>query len=118
MVVSAINPINQINSQQYQLCENTKHATAFKSEEKERSLTAKKWGVGLAAFAQTGLGQLINGNVSKAFGLFGLSLANIIIGGLIATKARNFLVVTGIAGLAIKIYGIVDAVKHVKPDQA
>lgn len=117
MVISAVSPINQTNSQKYHISETPKQTTAFKGEEKERSLTAKKWGVGLAAFVQTGLGQLINGQVGKAFGLFGLSLANVLIGGLIASKAKNFLILTFVASLGIKIYGIVDAVKNVRPDQ-
>lgn len=39
---------------------------------KEKSLTAKKWGVGIASYVCTGLGQLINGQVGKAFGLWGI----------------------------------------------
>lgn len=119
MVVGAVSQINQINPQNYKLCENTNPATSFKSEEKQRSLTAKKWGVGIASFLQSGLGQLINGQVSKGFSFLGLSIANALLCGLIVSKTKNnkLLVINAVAALVIKFFSVVDAVKNVKPDK-
>lgn len=49
--------------------EKTENNSAPK-EEKKRSLTAKKWGVGLASASHPGLGQLINGQFGRACGFF------------------------------------------------
>ena len=84
---------------------------------KKRSLSAKKWGVGIASFVVSGAGQWINGDVSKGFAFFGANIGLGSLALLLANKAKGLSTAVLIAGAGINIFGIVDAVKNVKPDQ-
>lgn len=110
-----------------------------KQEQPKRSLTAKKWGVGIASFALPGTGQLINGQVTKGLGLFGLYLGSGLLAGLglsnrsfmnfsptnltklkssSASKGGTALMAAGTIGaLVTKVYSIVNAVNNTKPDK-
>ncbi len=73
---------------------------------KNQATTGKKWGVGIASGLIPGLGQAINGQWGKAAGFLAGALA--------ASFVPKNLVVKGIAGLAVGIWSIVDAVKNAK----
>lgn len=73
--------------------------------------TGKKWGVGIASFFISGLGQAINGDWGKAAGFF--------IGSVVTTVAATrgklaTALVAGLASLGITVASIVDAVKNAK----
>ncbi len=80
-----------------------------------QSSTAKKWGVGLASFCVTGLGQLINGEVKKAATMFFGSIALALSSMAILKFNKNLGSIIAFGSLALPIYSIVDAVKNVKP---
>ncbi len=77
----------------------------------------KKWGVGIASFAMSGLGQFINGDIWKGVGFFSVSTLAFA-GRRYAQKKNCFpaLVASGILAAATKVISIVDAVKHAKSE--
>ena len=80
----------------------------------KRSLTAKKWGAGLAGpFA----GNLVNGRTGKAFAYLGITSALGAIAGITAEASRPISVISALALLTTYIVGVVGVVKNVKPDQ-
>ena len=85
-----------------------KKEAQLQNTEKKASI-AKKIGVGLASFLLTGAGQAINGDWGKAVGMF--AGATLGCGALIMICPPVGLV----AGLALGIWSIVDAVKNAKP---
>lgn len=119
MNVCKIGAINQLNLK-------TNQSTAFKAQEKtedapikegnKRSITAKKWGVGISSFCLPGTGQLVNGQVGKGITMF---CSGLVLGALTKLTKRQSPVgiVAVFALLGLNIFSTVDAVKHVKPDQ-
>lgn len=92
-----------------------------KEEEKNHkkdSLTAKKWGVGIASGLITGLGQLINGEVAKGLTMFGSAVGLVTIMKLAKRKKPLISSICWIAGTSLGIYSIVDAVKGVDKKQS
>lgn len=103
----------------------TINAVGYKSQINAPSfqgLPMKKWGVGLASFALPGAGQLINSQGRKAAGFFaGTTIPTI--GSLLLSDGKNMAtlgtaLLLSLTSLGIAVWGIVDAVKNVKPDQA
>ena len=82
--------------------------TASTQNVKKAASTGKKWGVGIASFFLTGLGQAINGQWGKAAGFFFGAVA---IGALVGPVAPALAIMIG-AGMSI--LSIVDAVKNAK----
>lgn len=83
-------------------------------EQEPRSLTTKKWGVGIASFFLPGTGQLINGEKGKGIAL----LIGVTLVGLLARMTRGAgRLILNLAVLATAIYSCVNAVKNVKPDK-
>lgn len=87
--IGAVSPLNLTSKQilPFKGQENTDEGSAPK-EEKKRSLTAKKWGVGIASYLFPGLGQLINGQFGRACGFYFTSLGfgALFIAGLVKSK--------------------------------
>lgn len=92
--------------------------SASEKPEKKRSLTAKKWGVALAGPFS---GNLVNGKPGRAFAYLGIFTGLATVGSTVyLLKSSVGKAIGGLAALAFiatYIYGIVDVVKHVKPDK-
>ncbi len=93
---------------------------AFKSKDSEtgekRSLTAKKWGVGIASFLVPGSGQIINSEVGKGILLLIPAL------GLLAYNRTKSMegkvpILSLIVLFGLQLYSTIDAVKKTKPDK-
>lgn len=81
--------------------------------------TGKKWGVGIASFCITGLGQAINGEWGKAAGFFFGSIAAGFAGGLVAAVSgvRAAKLAGLLVSLGVGIWSVVDAVKNAKTEE-
>ena len=79
--------------------------------------TGKKWGVGLASFLCSGLGQAINGDWGKAAGFFFSSFLLGILGGATVHRSPVVGLTSGIGAMGIGIWSIVDAVRNAKSKQ-
>lgn len=96
--------------------ENTASKESMQIEKPQRSLKAKKWGVGIASFSIPGVGQFVNGQVKKGFAMLGTAIGITILAGI--ARAKNISVAVGvIASLGLSIYSTMDAVRNVKPDK-
>ena len=79
--------------------------------------SGKKWGVGIASFFISGLGQLINGDVGKGLAFLGGSIASYALANVAMMRGKLGLAsVAGIAALGTGIASIVDAVKSAKSE--
>ena len=80
-----------------------------------KATTGKKWGVGLASFFCSGLGQAINGQWGKGIGYFfgGVTLGAVTRLAMQRGK-RGLGIATAVAALGVGIASIVDAVKNAK----
>jgi len=92
----------------------SKTTTTPEETKKPRSLTAKKWGVGIASVFAPGTGQLVNSETGKGIALLGGFIAAWLLN-LRSSSAGKL--ITSIAILGLAIYSCIDAVKHVKPDK-
>lgn len=98
---------------------NTNKALAFRAKEdddEKRSLTAKKWGVGIASFLAPGSGQIINSEVGKGIALL---IPGIILFSYNMTKYKEGVtpIISSLVLLALKLYSTIDAVSKTKPDK-
>lgn len=78
--------------------------------------TGKKWGVGIASFLCSGLGQAINGQWGKAAGFFFGSLGLGAISGVSMRTNPTLSIISGLGTLGIGIWSIVDAVRNAKTE--
>lgn len=83
-------------------------------EGKKRSLTAKKWGVGIASFALPGVGQIVNSEVGKGLAML---IPAVILGGITKVSKGGTQIISALATIGLAVYSIIDAVKNVKPDK-
>ena len=78
--------------------------------------TGKKWGVGIASFICSGLGQAVNGQWGKAAGFFFGSLGLGALAGFTYFRKPALGVVSGLGALGLGIWSIVDAVRNAKTE--
>ena len=78
--------------------------------------TGKKWGVGLASFFVTGLGQAINGSWGKAAGFFFSSILLALISAFTVGRNKLIAAISGTGAIGISIWSIIDAVKNAKSE--
>lgn len=79
--------------------------------------TGKKWGVGLASFFCSGLGQAINGEWGKGAAFFLGSLFPAMISSFAITAGKfGTSAIAGLTVLGVNIWSIVDAVKNAKSE--
>lgn len=112
MNVSKINAINPSNLRTNQAVTFKAKSNEAPAEREKRSLTAKKWGVGIASLVAPGTGQMINGEGGKGATI----LIPAIILNAITARAKNKLL-PGVALLALALYSIINGVSNVKPDK-
>lgn len=98
---------------------NANNTLAFRAKENDgekRSLTAKKWGVGIASFLAPGSGQIINSEVGKGIALL---IPGILLFGYNVAKGKEGKtpIISSLALLALKLYSTIDAVSKTKPDK-
>ena len=80
-----------------------------------KATTGKKWGVGLASFFCSGLGQAINGQWGKGIGyFFGGATLGAVTRLAMQRGKRGLGIATAVAALGVGIASIVDAVKNAK----
>lgn len=82
--------------------------------------TGKKWGVGVASFFVSGLGQAINGDWGKAAGFFFGEIACKLLVGISASMGKKGAVGAGLGilgALGLDVWSIVDAVKSAKNEE-
>ena len=90
-------------------------ADAFVKEYTVEATKGKKWGVGIASWCMTGLGQMINGQWAKGLGMFfGSALAGVGLAASIKKGSQLGMVGSGIAAVGLGLISIIDAVKNAK----
>ena len=116
MNVNKINAVNLSNSKIIQ-------TLPFKAQEKtedtpatpKRSLTAKKWGVGIVSFFLPGTGQMINGEGGKGAAIL---ISSIILGAIYANVSNAAAKVVLVwSGLGLILYSTINGVSNTKRDK-
>lgn len=78
--------------------------------------TGKKWGVGIASFLCSGLGQAINGQWGKAAGFFFGSCALGVVSVASMLRSPALSITSAIGAFGLGIWSIVDAVRNAKTE--
>ena len=133
----SVNSVNGASSPAYYQAREPKSVKEFPDRYvytyEEPARTGKKVGVGIASYFVSGLGQAINGEWGKACGFLAGSIGMYLLAGMSSLlpiisgrgKMNPLKSGTGVAGavlgimgmLGVKIWSIVDAVKHAKSNR-
>ena len=114
--VSSVSVTPNFKSNRTRLVSVEKHDNYEARTYETSASTGKKWGVGIASFICSGLGQAINGQWGKAIGFFlgGCTLG--IISGFTMLRSPAVSLASGIGAFGLGIWSIVDAVRNAKSE--